>query len=194
MPVQRSNIQALLLKRQQPNEGFTLVEVLVGILLVLIFAAVSMQAFVAATALKVRAQEISEADKWINADLESLKVRATQLDLGGTEYNPFLLACLGDSADDGGSNSTEGYGARLNNDIVTNAPLSGGNANSMTMNSEIGSRPYTLARAFTNVNTSPYNRLAVTYTVTDQADNSVVATFYSELLPDASLVCPAQPS
>ncbi|MGF1602717.1 MAG: type II secretion system protein [Thermosynechococcaceae cyanobacterium] len=213
MRVTRFKILALTAKRHHQHSGFTLIEVLVGMLLVLIFAAVSMQAFLAATAIKIRAQELSEADTWIKADLEDLRKTAKNLDLAGTEYTPSLTTCLGDFLKNGGSaNRFEGYGYKLLDQISASlrnpttgivplnadvAPVDGTNDSvkiTTVRTSEVGNRPYNLDRTLTPVNASPYNRLAVTYRVTAQSDGDTVATLYTEILPDASFVCPAQPS
>jgi prepilin-type N-terminal cleavage/methylation domain-containing protein len=63
-----------LLKQQQ---GFTLVEVLVAILITTIFISVAMQAIVIAAVFKVRARQYSEATNWIQEDLESVRQRAS---------------------------------------------------------------------------------------------------------------------
>lgn len=66
-------------KLPQQEQGFTLVEVLVAILITTIFVAVSMQAMVLATVFKVRAQESAEATTWIQEDLEDVKYKAAKL-------------------------------------------------------------------------------------------------------------------
>jgi prepilin-type N-terminal cleavage/methylation domain-containing protein len=193
---------ALLKLQHKRSQGFTLVEVLVGIILVLLFLAISMQAFVTATAFKVKAQELSDADEWIQADLEIIRKNAESLHASGSSFTPDRNACR--AVPSGGTtvSSANGYGAVLANNILSSAPLSPNPtpanpinpvANTGTRNSEIGNRPYTLVRTLNPSNVKPYNALAVTYSVTDQSDNSVVATLYTELIPDASLTCPIQP-
>lgn len=66
-------------KLPQQEQGFTLVEVLVAILITTIFVAVSMQAMVLATVFKVRAQESAEATTWIQEGLEEVKYTAANL-------------------------------------------------------------------------------------------------------------------
>ncbi|NJM66090.1 MAG: prepilin-type N-terminal cleavage/methylation domain-containing protein [Acaryochloris sp. RU_4_1] len=55
------------------HKGFTLTEVLVGLLIASLFMATSMQAFVASTSFKARARQISEANNWVQDDLENVK-------------------------------------------------------------------------------------------------------------------------
>lgn len=63
----------------QQEQGFTLVEVLVAILISTVFVAVAMQAIVIAAVLRVRAQEFAEATTWIQEDLETVKTTAASL-------------------------------------------------------------------------------------------------------------------
>jgi len=66
-------------KLLREEQGFTLVEVLVSILIVTVFVGVSMQAMVIAAVFKARAKQHSEATTWIQEDLENVKYRAAQL-------------------------------------------------------------------------------------------------------------------
>lgn len=63
----------------QQEQGFTLVEVLVSILITLLFVGVAMQAMVIAAVFKVRAQEFTEATTWIQEDMENIKYSAAEL-------------------------------------------------------------------------------------------------------------------
>lgn len=66
-------------KLLQQNQGFTLVEVLVAILITTLFISVAMQVMVFAAIFKVRAQEYTEATNWIQSDLENVKYQANNL-------------------------------------------------------------------------------------------------------------------
>jgi type II secretory pathway pseudopilin PulG len=65
-------ILQLQLGRKKATQGFTMIEVLVGILITLAFTATAMQAMVAATSIKVRADEKSESSEWIKQDFEGV--------------------------------------------------------------------------------------------------------------------------
>lgn len=67
------------LKLPKQEQGFTMVEVLIAILIATIFVAVTMQMMAIAAMFKVRAQEYAEATAWIQEDLENLKYQASQL-------------------------------------------------------------------------------------------------------------------
>ena len=66
-------------KLPKPEQGFTMVEVLIAILIATIFVAVTMQMMALAAMFKVRAQEYAEATAWIQEDLESVKYEAANL-------------------------------------------------------------------------------------------------------------------
>ena len=66
-------------KSSQQEQGFTLVEVLVAILITTVFVAIAMQAIVLATIFKVRGQQSAEATTWIQEDSENVKRQASTL-------------------------------------------------------------------------------------------------------------------
>ncbi len=78
-----------LLKQEQ---GFTLVEVLIAILVATIFVAVTMQMMAIATIFKVKAQEYAEATSWIQEELEYLKYQASTY-----QYTKLVDETTGDS-------------------------------------------------------------------------------------------------
>lgn len=91
-------------KLPQQEQGFTLIEVLVAILLTTLFVAVAMQAIVSAAVFKVRAQEFSEATNWIREDLETVKSNAASLQnttlTSSTGLNLFVKSVYGFKKDD----------------------------------------------------------------------------------------------
>lgn len=70
-------LKLLFLKSRRSNSGFTMMEVLVGIFIVASFTGITMQIMLTATLLKARAQQYSEANAWIQQDLEDIKYQAT---------------------------------------------------------------------------------------------------------------------
>jgi len=64
-------------KLPQQDQGFTLVEVLVAILITTLFVGVAMQSMVIAAVFKARAKQYTEATNWIQEDLENVKIQAT---------------------------------------------------------------------------------------------------------------------
>lgn len=155
------------------DSGFTLVEVLVGLLVIVGFISTAMQALVTATVFKVKGQELSEATTWIQEDLERVRFEANRLDYG---VDVDLSAC---EATSNGS----GYAARLRDRINANAPI---DPNKL---SAIGNRPYTLTRTSKLPISAPYNVLSLEYEVTS-ADNIPISILHTKIVPDASLRCP----
>ncbi|PSO98083.1 MAG: hypothetical protein BRC51_15840, partial [Cyanobacteria bacterium SW_12_48_29] len=69
--------------QRSTEEGFTLLETLVAMLVATTFVAATMQAMVIAAYSRIRAQETSEATALIQEDLEEVKFIATK-----ERYNP----------------------------------------------------------------------------------------------------------
>lgn len=156
-----------------PEQGFTLVEVLVGSVVVIAFVGTTMQALLTATLFRVKGQELSEATNWINEDLEMVKYKATQLaaDSSGQACKPTA--------------PSQGYATLLDQSI----PIV--NANKV---SAMGGRPYTLTRTETPSGTAPYNVLEVTYTVTsasgEQTPPREISKRIAKVIPNVALACP----
>jgi prepilin-type N-terminal cleavage/methylation domain-containing protein len=149
------------------TRGFTLIEVLVGILLISTFLGTAMQAIVAATAFKVKAQELSEATAWIQQDQELVRYEASKIAVDTPR-----CSALSPNA---------GYAQALKDKL---------SAASVLKTSALGQRPYTLTRVATPVNVQPYSALALDYTVTQQSNTAAIAQIHSEVIPDAFLSCP----
>lgn len=165
------------LMRRFAIQGFTLIEVLAGILLVAIFTSTALQAMVMSTAIKVKAQEASDATAWMQEDLEWIRSEASRLDKDATD----VTRC-------GASIASQGYGAKLRAVIDKDPPI---HQQSFTKKSPMGQRSYLLNRTVLVSSTEPFNTLAISYTVTpqDKPDESI-AQLYAEVVPEASLTCP----
>lgn len=79
-------------KLRQPEQGFSLVEVLVAILLITTFTLVAMQAVVIATVFKARAKQFAEATTWIQEDLDNVKNQAAQVPYTSTTLTTAALS------------------------------------------------------------------------------------------------------
>lgn len=143
----------------QPEQGFTLTEVLVATLVVSGFIAASMQAVVLATAFKVRAKQYAEATTFIQENLEFVKLRASQYG------NP--QRCNTDLDGDGTFESNEGYAQGLLADL-------GGSPFSVPK--QIADRPHTLTGTAAVRNVAPFEVLQIAYSV---APNSARTTLTS---------------
>ncbi len=79
------------------EQGFTFIEVLVGMLMATVFVLITTQGIVIGTVFRVKAQRQSEALNFIQQDLEEVKFQAAQLTAGtcgsyATELNSALSA------------------------------------------------------------------------------------------------------
>jgi len=68
----------------QDEQGFTFLEVLVGMMIALIFVLITTQGIVIGTVYRVKAQRQSEAINTIQEDLEEIKFQAAKSGLSGT--------------------------------------------------------------------------------------------------------------
>lgn len=165
------------LKTPQREQGFTLVEVLIAILITTLFVAVSMQAMVFAAVFKARAQQTAEATTWIQEDLEKVRFEASQ-------YKD-TTECAATSADNG-------YADGLR-DNVTGSDQSGTNTFTFPNKTFRTSKLFRMRRITTPLNTSPYNLLQINYEVSPIISSTTVgspiAKFYTEVIPDAALQC-----
>jgi type II secretory pathway pseudopilin PulG len=191
-----TKIQLLMMQsklKRQTAQGFTMVEVVVAILLTLIFTAISMQAIVMGTAVKVHGDEIADATSWIQEDLEDITNTAnTGIDYNGTKYttNPASDQC------NPGTDPTKGYAQVLRGKTSINISTTGettiGSTGRIAKTNSSGSksRSYALVRTATVKNTAPYNVLQIDYQVfRDTATTNPISTFHAEVIPGASFYC-----
>ncbi len=133
-----------MLKQKLPKQeqGFTLVEVLVSILITIAFTSVALQIMVFATVFKVRAQEFAKATAWIQEDLENVKYKAATLGEKPGKCNA--------------PNSDVGYAKELQDNLPA----------LKNDNLDIGKRIYALSRT-SNIKEefSNYEVLGLTYSV-----------------------------
>jgi type II secretory pathway pseudopilin PulG len=178
--------------RSKMSGGFTMVEVLVGTILTLVFTAIAAQTLVMATAIKVRSDEITDATTWINADLASIKSIADQI--GGYNattdtYSPESTRCLASSASNGYAALLQGQ-ADPNND-ADNTDTTIGTDDSDSKKSTLGQRPYTLRRRTTIISTAPYSVLQIQYDVYRGTTTTTapITSYYAEVIPGVAFSC-----
>jgi type II secretory pathway pseudopilin PulG len=155
-------------------QGFTLVEVIAGILITVTFVGVVMQAFVAATALRVRAQGKSEAASWIQEDIELIRHQASQLPADPTRCEGTTLG--------------EGYGDKLRDQVLGSNSVATAETQTFAKLSTVGSRDYTLTRVMSIRNVAPFDTLMIDYTVM-ASDGAIAAQLYTEVIPDIVFSC-----
>jgi prepilin-type N-terminal cleavage/methylation domain-containing protein len=172
----------------KPARGFTLVEVLVGILLISAFLGTAMQAIVAATAFKIRAQELSEATVWIQQDQELVRYYASPSQVLVFANDP---RCSASSPGSGFAQAVEDkLLAAAGTPTTLKLNETAYPAYTLTKQSALGQRSYLLTRTDRASGVAPYHVLTLDYTVTRQGDTAPIAKIHSEIIPDAFLSCP----
>jgi type II secretory pathway pseudopilin PulG len=168
--------------RPNKNEGFSLVEVMVGILVLFGFVGAAMQALVASAAIKVKAQERSEATLWIQEDIELIRYRAGQL-----AANPSLCTAT----------RTTGYADALRDNIVgastattSDTVISKTSALNYGNSSAAGNRTYTVNRTISLKDAAPYVVMTVSYNVPSPSNAAQsLSQMYTEVIPDKAFQC-----
>lgn len=180
-------------KNKGKEEGFSILEVLVTILVITGFILGSLQATVLATFMRVQAQDKQEVTNWVQQDLELIRYQAFTLDNPNALPSPFIdppspLAK---------SEACGRYGNRLRASIIGQYPVS--------ETVDINGRRYRVTRTYNpGDNTTFNNILQINYQVEYAASSgaipahpryksggdNIVTTLSTEVLPDAALECP----
>lgn len=156
-------------KLLQQNQGFTLVEVLVAILITTLFVAIAMQAIVIAAVFKARAEQYTKATNWIQEDLETVRFQASIYPQDNAKCNP--------------ASSANGYATGLIS-TIGGSPLS--------LSKEILGKNFTLNRTATTSSSDPNKVLELEYTIVPGSGGSAIASLHTEVIPNAAFTCPAQ--
>ncbi len=171
---------------QKQAKGFTLIEVLTGMLLMSAFLGAALQSMVLSTALKVKSQDVSETITWIQEDLERLRYEANRLhydaDLSSYADPDHIRLCSATGAD-------LGYGNEFIKDALNNQKVW-----QDTKNSVLGSRQYQLTRTVAVASVEPFNIVNINYKVNELTPGNIagdtISELYAEVIPNASLACP----
>jgi len=162
-----------LLKLRSQDQGFTLFEVLISILIVTIFIAVASQALLLAAIFKSRAEQRNEAATWIQKDLENVKNQAKEYE---NNTFPYSIKCSAATSADG---FAAGFLSSIGGTPATDGPRT------------LGGRNFVLNRTADYATSSdPFKLLKLEYSVSPQDGGSAIATLSTEVIPDASLKCP----
>jgi len=170
-------------KCHSQDEGFTLFEVLVSILIVAIFLAVAMQALLIAVVFKVRAEQRNEAVNWIQKDLEFVKNQAKEYEINTF---PHSVRC-------NATTSADGFAAGLLHNILGTPmlPPPAPPPTTTSISRTLGGKDFTLTRiSIYDTPTYAYKLLKLSYNVTPADGGSAIASLSTEVIPDASLKCP----
>lgn len=174
---QSFNRSSLLLKlaRQSGDQGFTMFEVLIALMISFLFLTGTLNSMVIATAMRVRAERQAQAGYWIKEDLERVRALAAgYTDNTGCPSGVGAAFSVGSTADSGLNNLTDPA------TTTTNRSILGRDA-----------RLTRIATASDNVLELEY--LVENTEITDTPENRssrILASLYTEVLPTAALSCP----
>ncbi len=127
------------LKLPKQEQGFTLIEVLIAILIATIFITVAMQAVVIAAMFKARAKQFSEATIWIQQDLENVRQEAAIVGYTTLSATPTSLNSLSLSSTTGFANSNK---LQIGTATTTfSTTISGISGNTITVDPALASAP-----------------------------------------------------
>lgn len=162
------NFLTLIKYRQRTtSEGFTLIEVLAGILIATTFVLITSQAIALSALYRVHAQRESEAVQWIQTKFETdIKFESLQdltADCNATvEANGFAQALIDQVRIASSDNETPVF-LNKTHDATRQLGVKSGES---------------------------FNVMTVEYTITDpERNDTTVANFYTEIIPDAAFDC-----
>lgn len=187
--------------RKTYDQGFSILEVLVSILVALAFVSFSLQSFVLGVAIKVQAQEKQRANQLIQEDLELLSEIGSYLP-ATTGSQTVQQTCNAIPAAGGAAAYAEGYAQDLWNELQ-NRRADGDDLLSVKLlkksNGDQVGEKLTLARTHVSStsSTAPHRTLKINYqltkTIKDSEGNDItiiIAERYVEVVPDVALRCP----
>lgn len=169
------------------NQGFSLVEVIAGIVIITAFSLVALQAMTYSMYQQVKAERKSRATNWIQSRVEKVKLRASQLDTNdkGT-VKPKKKLCSASSKD-------KGYADKLKENLAEGKKDDNDgdkvNTKEVFQTKETLGKDIFLVRKANPKGKEPYNVLKLQYEAKLENSNKVIADFYTEVVPKASLVC-----
>jgi prepilin-type N-terminal cleavage/methylation domain-containing protein len=153
-------------------QGFSLTEVLASVVIISIFAMMTMDILVIAAIFSARAEQYDKAFTWIQEDLELVRFKASEY-----EKNAFPSSLCNATL------PANGLAAGLLN-VLGGSPLVLGPR-------IMGGKPVILTRKADYVTAAdPFKLLKIDYVVTPQAGGTQIASLSTEVLPNAALKCP----
>jgi hypothetical protein len=176
----------LIARSRAAEAGFTMSEVLVAILITTTFVSVALQGMVVAMLLKAKALHVSEANQWVQTDIESIRAKITlsQLPLGDNQSK-----CHPVSAD-------RGFAALIGDNLVGVASASATDRNlpPLVATSKTG-KTFQIVRTLSIPNTienAQFKILGIQYLVIPSMGTNLAPPIfqsYTEVMPDAALQC-----
>jgi prepilin-type N-terminal cleavage/methylation domain-containing protein len=159
------------------QQGFSLVEVLVAIMVTMIFVSVTMQMFVSAAFFRARADQYNQAMNWIQEDFENTFNLASQYEIN---VEPYSAKCTA-------ATPADGLAASFLADAVNGL----GGANVILGPRAFGGKSFVLKRTGNYANSvDPYKLLSLDYAVTVEGGTEEVARIKTEVAVYSAFKCP----
>lgn len=158
------------------QKGFTLIEVLVSMLIIVMFLGIAMHLMVIAAIFKARAEQYDRAVVWIQEDLEQTIAIAQGYEQNAT---PYSLKCNATVA-------SSGLAAGLLDD-----PTGIGGTPKNFGTKSFGGTTFTMTRTADYANSfDPFKLLTLNYTVAPANGGAAIATISTEVIANAVFKCP----
>lgn len=166
----------MLQPRKYHQQGLTIIEVLVSMLIVVIFIGIAMHLMVVAAIFKARAEQYDRAVVWIQEDLESAIAIAQEYERDATPYSAKCAATVASS----------GLAAGLLSD-----PTGIGGTPKNFGTRSFGGATFTMTRTADYASSfDPFKLLKLKYTVTPSGGGAAIATISTEVIANAAFKCP----
>ena len=181
-------LKKIISKFPHADQGFTMFEVLVSVLVASAFVTASMQALVLATMFRVKAQEKEIASQLIQQDAEAVKLVANQFDQNGDLSFNVDSKCLASIYDDGYAKAV--YGSLPSIPDKKSLLINSGKEFKLERLPQTASStaPHKVLRIKYRV--SEWKNGAFVYTNEADRDDNAVAKDYIEIIPNVALQCP----
>lgn len=165
-------------KLPRGEQGFTLTEMLVAMLITSMFVALTMQAVVIAAIFKARTEQYDQAITWIQEDSELVINQSSEYEKNAYPYSSKCNAAV---AADG---LAAGFASLLND------PTGIGDTFKIDGPRTFGGKAFILTRtAVYATSYNPFKLLEITYIVAPQS-GTAIATISTEVIADAAFRCP----
>ncbi len=162
--------------RKYSQQGFTILEVLVSLLIVVMFIGIAMHLMVVASIFKARAEQYDRAVVWIQEDLEQAIYTSQQYEQNAIPYSPKCNATV----------PRDGFAAGLLNDPTG----IGGTPKNFGIRT-FGGTSFTMTRTADYINSfDPFKILKLNYTVAPASGGAAIATISTEVIANATFKCP----
>jgi prepilin-type N-terminal cleavage/methylation domain-containing protein len=173
----RLNQLSLCFLSQSTQNGFSLIEVLVALMVTMIFIAITMQMFVSAAYFRSKGDQYNQAFNWIQEDYEGVFNKASQYE---NDVQPASALC---------SATTPANGLAAS--FLADTTLGLGGTSTTLGPKTFGGKSFMLTRSGDYATSdNPYKLLRLNYAVTPSTGGAAIANINTEVVIYAGFKCP----